>query len=172
MKPIYESRTNLVLIGMPGAGKSTLGVLLAKALGKDFVDTDLMIQSIEGRLLQEIIATEGVAKFLSIEESVLLSLNAADTVIATGGSAIYSNHGMTHLKEEGVIIYIELTYETIAKRIANIASRGIAMGKEQQLIDVYQERVPIYRKYADLIIDCEERSIEESVDMIVNVYLG
>ncbi len=162
---MYSS--NIVLIGMPGAGKSTIGVLLAKALGKTFLDTDLLIQAKEKRLLQEIIDRHGIERFLEIEEAVIISLQVKDTVVATGGSAIYSDKAIEHLKQNGVAVYLRLTYEEIEQRIKNMASRGIVIGAGQSLHDLYRERTPKYEKNADLIIDCSENSIEESVQSVL-----
>lgn len=164
---VSAGKTNIVLIGMPGAGKSTLGVLLAKALGKAFVDTDLLIQSKTGQLLQEIIAHRGVDGFLKVEEEVLLEFAATNTVVATGGSAVYSGIAMKHLKEQGIVVYLKLSYRAIEDRISNIASRGIAMGQGQRLEDLYHERSPLYLEYADLMIDCEMLSIEEAVSELI-----
>lgn len=163
-----DDKSNVVLIGMPGAGKSTLGVLLAKAIGKAFIDTDLLIQASQGKLLQEIIIDDGVDGFLKIEENVLLGLDKKDCVIATGGSTVYSRKAMDHLKEHGIVIYIALSYKAIEERISNIATRGIAMGEGQKLSDLYSERVLLYRKYSDLTINCEDLSIEESVAAIID----
>lgn len=157
------SSPNIILIGMPGAGKSTIGVLLAKALGKAFIDTDLLIQAREGRLLQEIINELGNNRFLEIEATVLKELEVENSVIATGGSAIYSDPAMKHLKQNGIVIYLQLTYEEIEQRINNMASRGIAFAKGQSLYDLYQERIHKYEQYADLILNCSGKSIEESV---------
>lgn len=154
---------NIILIGMPGAGKSTLGVLLAKTLGKTFIDTDLLIQAQERKLLQELIDEFGIERFLQIEAAVILGLQVDNGVIATGGSAIYSEKAITHLKENGIIVYLKLTYEEIERRIENMANRGIVIRKGQSLIDLYRERSPLYEGQADLIIDCSGTSIEESV---------
>lgn len=166
------SPRNMVLIGMPGAGKSTIGVLLAKALGMSFVDTDLLIQEREGRLLQSIIDQDGVAAFLQIEANVVLGLNRENSVIATGGSVIYSEPAVTHLKVNGRLVYLQLTLAEIEQRIQNMASRGIALGKGQQLSDLFAERVVLYEKHADRIVDCSGLSIEESVQKIVLLHLG
>jgi shikimate kinase len=162
---------NIVLIGMPGAGKSTVGVLLAKALGMLFIDTDLLIQEKEGRLLQEIIDGDGVKAFLRIEEDVVLQVDAENSVIATGGSVIYSKNLINHLKERGKLIYLKLRYDEIEQRIKNMTSRGIAIGKDQSLIDLYNERIVLYEKYADIVIDCSDAAIEDVVQRIVDLQL-
>ncbi len=158
---------NVVLIGMPGAGKSTVGVLLAKSLGMAFEDTDLLIQQRDGRLLQTIIAEDGVQQFLEIEADVVSSLLARDTVIATGGSVIYSERAMRHLKENGLVIYIRIEFEELEKRITNMATRGIAIGSHQSLYSLYCERIPLYEKYADIIIDSSNLSVEETLKRIL-----
>jgi shikimate kinase len=160
---------NIVLIGMPGAGKSTLGVLLAKTLGMSFMDTDLIIQEKEGRLLQEIIDTRGVAEFISIEARVILEIRVANCVIATGGSAVYDAKAVSHLQAIGKLFYLKLPYEEIERRIKNMASRGIAIEKGQKLVDLYQERVKLYEKYADIIVDCSGAAMEESIQKIVDL---
>ncbi len=158
---------NLVLIGMSGAGKSTLGVLLAKALGKRFVDTDLLIQERENRLLQEILDREGVDGFLAIEERVVSELCAENTVIATGGSVVYSEKAMARLKEKGVAVFLYVDFEELASRLFNITTRGIVFKGSADLRSVYEERLPLYEKYADLRIDCTGRGVEESVKEIL-----
>jgi shikimate kinase len=153
-------KTDIILIGMPGAGKSTVGVVLAKTLAKKFIDTDLLIQQAEGRLLQQIIYADGVAAFLAVEERVLLRLDAMNAVIATGGSGVYSPAAMAHLKRLGTIVYLQLSLAEIESRITNMASRGIAIGPGQRLSDLYQERTPLYEKYADLTIACSGLTLE------------
>ncbi len=165
-------KSNLVLIGMPGAGKSTLGVLLAKTLGKNFVDTDLLIQESERRLLREIITADGVAGFLRIEERVLLGVTASNAVIATGGSAVYSGPAMRRLREDGLIIYLKLPYEEVERRITNMADRGIAFGEGQRLLDLFLERTILYEQYAELTVDCSGKTPEESLRAIVGALPG
>jgi len=159
-----------VLIGMPGAGKSTVGVLLAKALGMPYVDTDLLIQASEGRLLQDIIDSGGIGEFLKVEENVVLSLNVRRYVIATGGSVVYSSGAMEHLRRDGFVIYLRLPLEQVEERIRNITTRGIAMRKGQNLREVYEERTPLYRKYADINVDCSGRDMETIVRIIADEY--
>ncbi|MEJ6950501.1 shikimate kinase [Natronospora cellulosivora (SeqCode)] len=158
---------NLVLIGMSGAGKSTLGVLLAKSLALEFIDTDIIIQKAEARLLQDIIYQVGVEAFLKIEEKVVSNLKKDNAVIATGGSVVYSPVTMESLKSNAKIIYLYVSFEEIKKRINNINSRGIAMKKGYNLKDVYNERIPLYERYADIIVDCSNKSIEQSLDEIL-----
>ncbi len=161
-------KQNIVLIGMPGAGKSTIGVLLAKTLGMAFVDTDLLIQEKAGRLLQEIIVQDGVAAFLRFEENVICELQATQSVIATGGSAVYSKRAVDHLKETGLLVYLNLPYDEIERRIDNMSTRGIAIEQGRTLRDLYDERIVLYEKYADLIVDCYASTMEEVVLKMVN----
>lgn len=160
---------NIVLIGMPGAGKSTIGVLLAKALGMSFLDTDLIIQEKEGRLLQEIINTQGVAQFIDIEARIIQQIEVTHCVIATGGSAVYNINAVSHLQATGKLFYLKLPYDEIERRIKNMASRGIAIEKGQRLIDLYQERIKLYEEYADFIVDCAEFTIEETVQKMIDL---
>lgn len=157
-------KNNIILIGMPGAGKSTIGVLLAKALKKPFIDTDLIIQEKQNRYLQEIIDADGIDKFLSIEKSTILDLTARNHLIATGGSAVYSEEALLHLK--GKVVYLKLGLEEIERRIINIKSRGIALKPGESLAELYNERVPLYEKYADIIVDCSGKDVEEVVNEI------
>lgn len=158
---------NLILIGMPGAGKSTIGILLAKAIGYQFIDTDLMIQEQEKELLQETINKKGLKKFLSIEENIISKLNIKNTVIATGGSAVYSDKAMRHLKKIGRIIYLRLPVHIIEERVGNITTRGVVMKKGETIKALFEKRYPLYDKYADYIIDTEGLSIEKTVEHIV-----
>lgn len=157
---------NIVLIGMPASGKSTIGVLLAKALGRDFIDTDLLIQAREGALLQDIIMDKGIDEFIRIEEEVITGLDCTNTVIATGGSVVYSHEAMEYLGQKGIIVYLEVDYEEINRRLTNITSRGIVFEEGQNLIDLYKERLPLYQKYADLTIDCRDKDVETLVSLI------
>lgn len=158
---------NIVLTGMSGAGKSTLGVLLAKALGMDFIDTDIMIQQKDGRLLQQILDADGIDAFLRIEEDVVSGLQADNSVIATGGSVVYSEKAMAALRRNGTVVYLFVPYDELAKRITNITTRGIVMKKGHTLKDVYDERLPLYRKYSDMTVDCSATDIESAVEKII-----
>ena len=158
---------NIVLIGMSGAGKSTLGVLLAKALGMDYVDTDIVIQQQEGKLLSEIIDIDGIEKFLEIEEKTISELQVRSCIISTGGSVIYSEKAMNTLKQDGQVIYLHVPFEEIQRRIINVTARGIVIQKGKNLKDVYEERVPLYIKYSDKTIDCSYKEIEQCVTEII-----
>ena len=160
-------KENIVLIGMPGVGKSTLGVVLAKELGFEFVDADLLIQKREKRLLKDIIAQEGVDGFLEIENAVNASISATKTVIATGGSVIYGAEAMEHLKEIGTVVYLKLDYETLDSRLGSLKGRGVVLKDGQNLESLYEERVPLYEKYADVIIDEGGLGLEETLDVVL-----
>ena len=159
---------NIVLIGMPGAGKSTVGVVLAKKLGYGFVDSDLVIQSREGRLLHEIISERGVEGFWAVEEEANTSIEAERTVIATGGSVVYGCKAMEHLKQIGMVVYLKLSCEAIADRLGDLDERGVTLRDGQGLTELYAERVPLYEKYADFTVDCEHLPIREIVELISN----
>ena len=163
-----KKKSNVILIGMSGAGKSTLGVLLAKALGKSFIDTDLLIQQKEGKLLQEIIDEKGQEYFMELEEAVLSTLCAGGCVIATGGSAVYSERGMTHLKKQGITVYLHVDEEELMGRISNITTRGIVFRGSGDFRAVYGERKPLYEKYADLTVNCTGGSVERSLEKILS----
>ncbi len=160
-------KSNIILIGMPGCGKSTCGVVAAKMLLKNFFDTDLLIQNIEGMRLQNIIDDMGNTYFEEAEEKAILSLDLQGTVIATGGSVIYSEKSMEHLKNMGKIIYMHLDYEHMCERINDLATRGILIKKGSTLKDMYNERLPLYSKWADAVINCNNNSVEDTVAMII-----
>lgn len=160
---------NIILIGMPGCGKSTIGVLLAKALMLDFVDTDLLIQNRFNKRLSEIIESEGLESFKQKESLVLSELCCEDAVIATGGSAVYSNSGMKNLKKNAKTVYLKLSPDEIEKRIKNIKTRGIVMEKGDTIDKLYAERAPLYEKYADITLSCSELSIEECVSALAEL---
>ncbi|MFQ6806317.1 MAG: shikimate kinase [Lachnospiraceae bacterium] len=160
---------NIVLIGMPGVGKSTVGVILAKELGYQFLDADLLIQKRENRLLKEIIEQEGVDGFIEIENQVNASIEADRTVVATGGSVVYGEEAMAHLKKIATVIYLRLSYEELEKRLGNLKNRGVVLREGQTLKDLYEERIKLYEKYADLIVDEENKGIEETLQAIVKV---
>lgn len=160
---------NIILIGMPACGKSTLGVLMAKTLGMDFMDTDLLIQAREGELLQTIIDERGLEAFLEAEEKVLCGVEAENTVIATGGSAVYSDSAMEHLRSIGQVIYIRIPLKEIQRRLKNIKTRGVAMNPGQSLEDLYEQRSPLYEKYADVIADMSGGNLEESVSRVIEI---
>ena len=162
---------NIILTGMPACGKSTLGVVLAKTLGMSFVDTDLLIQEHTGRLLQDIIDHDGMEEFLRIEEYILTHVQAENSVITTGGSAVYSDRGMKYLRTIGEIVYIRLPLKEIEKRLNNIKTRGIAMAPGENLEDLYNRRIPLYEKYADIVLDAEGMNLEESLGVFVTKFL-
>jgi shikimate kinase len=161
-------KNNIVLIGMPAAGKSTNGLLLAKALGKDFVDTDVLIQVREGKTLQQILDNNGYLQLRKIEEAVLTEINVSNTVIATGGSAVYSDAGMTALKKNGVVVYLETPLATLRQRINDHETRGIAKHPDQSFEDLFAERCKLYSQYADMTIHCDQQSPEEVVNRILD----
>ncbi len=157
---------NIILIGMPGSGKSTCGVVAAKLLLKNFFDTDLLIQNREGQRLQQIIDEKGLDYFARAEEEAILSLDIAGTVIATGGSVVYSPAAMDHLHRLGKVIYLHLEYETMCRRIQNLDSRGVVLQAGYTLQDMYNERLPLYRRYADAVIKCDNNTVEQTAQQI------
>ena len=157
-------KENIILIGMPGAGKSSIGVVLAKAIGYEFVDTDLLIQAREGCLLSEIIEKEGRERFVEIENEVNAGLDVKRCVIAPGGSVIYGIEAMKHFQEIGTIVYLKLSYEDLAKRLGNLKGRGVVLKEGQTLKDLYEERTCLYEKYADFILECDRKSIRTIVE--------
>jgi len=161
-------RNNLILIGMPGAGKSTVGVLLAKQLGLDFVDTDLILQRQTGLRLQQLINLQGLHRFRAAEEAMLLSLDYTHTLIATGGSVIYSAPGMARLKELGPLVYLNISLPLLTRRIADMGDRGILMSAQQSFADLFAERTPIYKRYADFDINIDDLGPEAVLQKIEN----
>ena len=165
-------KPNITMIGMPSSGKSTIGVLLAKRLGFSFVDVDIVIQEKEGRLLKEIIAQEGMDGFLKVEERINAELDVALSVIAPGGSVIYGEKAMEHLKEISEVVYLKMSYEEMEKRIGNVVDRGVALKPGFTLRDLYNERVPYYEKYADITIDEEGKTPGDTVDALRDITEG
>ena len=159
--------TNIVLIGIPGAGKSTVGVILAKVLRMNFIDTDLVIQERTGLRLQELIDRDGPSEFMRIEEAAVLSLTCRNTVIATGGSVVLSPPAMDHLKAGGTVVYLKVPFEEIEQRLGNISGRGIVLLSNQTLRAMYDGRVPLYERYADVTVDCAGRDFETVVGTIL-----
>jgi shikimate kinase len=154
-------KSNLTLIGMPGSGKSTIGVILAKNLGLGFIDTDVLIQINRQRTLQQIIDENNHLYLRAVEEEEILKINIENHIIATGGSAVYSEKAMSHLRGISQILFLEVAFEEITKRIHNFETRGIAKSKNQSFRELFEERQVLYRKYADLIIDCNEADQDE-----------
>lgn len=164
-----KMKKNIVLIGMPGSGKSTVGVILAKVLGYTFIDSDLLIQKEEKKLLKDIIAREGQEGFLRIENRVNASIETENSVIATGGSVVYCEEAMKHLQEIGTVIYLKLDYQILKKRLSNLIGRGVVLKDGQTLEDLYKERVPLYEKYGEYIIDEKNTDAEGTLQKILEV---
>lgn len=162
-----DNHSNLVLIGMPGAGKSTIGVLLAKRLQRNFLDTDLLIQVAEGRSLQDIVDTQGDQALRDLEAETILGLNPTNHVIATGGSAVYSDPAMQHLRRHGRILFLRVDLETLAQRLRNFETRGIARKPGQSLRELFEERNALYEQYADLTCECSHLAPEQICDAIL-----
>lgn len=164
------SKENIVLIGMPGVGKSTVGVILAKVLGYQFIDADLVIQKRENRLLHEIISEEGLDGFLKAEENanVYIAQNEEKSIIATGGSVVYCEKAMQELKKTGRVIYLELEYDQLKKRLGNLKGRGVVLKDGQDLRGLYEERIPLYEKYADLTVNEKNLDVEQTLQKIVD----
>ncbi len=161
---------NIILIGMPGCGKSTVGVILAKTLGIGFVDTDLIIQQRENRLLQNIIDTDGINHFLNCEADAAKSLDCNNCVVATGGSVVYREDAILHLKKNGKIIFLDVPLDEIKRRLNNINTRGIAAKKNKSIEDIYNERIALYNKYADVIIKTDGESVEKTVEKVCKIF--
>lgn len=153
--------SNVILIGMPGAGKSTLGIVLAKIMGKDFLDADLVIQNQCDRTLQKIIDALGPAGFIEVENQILRDISTENSIIATGGSAVYSDEAMAHLAEIGTVVYLQISYEELKSRLHDLQERGVVLkgGIGMSLHELYDERKPLYEKYADLTVNVDDLSI-------------
>ncbi|MCI7113167.1 MAG: shikimate kinase [Lachnobacterium sp.] len=160
-------KDNIVLIGMPGVGKSTVGVILAKMIGYQFIDADLLIQKQEGKLLHEIIAEKGTDGFIEIEERVNASIEASHTIIATGGSVVYGKKAMEHLSRIGTVVYLKVPYDTLEKRLEDIKGRGVVLKEGQTLRILYDERTPLYEKYADIEISEDGLNVEQTVEKLL-----
>lgn len=163
---ITLNKNNIILIGMPAVGKSTIGVILAKVLGYEFIDSDLVIQNKEKRLLREIIAAEGIEGFLSLENRINASIETTGAVISTGGSAVYGTEAMEHFQNIGTVIYLSVDFDVLSKRLVDIQNRGVAIRIGQSVEDLYKERVPLYKKYADITVDVSHAGISETIDML------
>lgn len=162
-----EQRTNIVLIGMPGVGKSTIGVILAKVLGYSFLDADLLIQEQEGKLLREIIEEKGTDGFIEVENRVNASIRADRAIIATGGSVVYGKEAMEHLKEIGRVVYLKVSYAILEKRLADIKGRGVVLKEGQTLETLFEERSKLYEQYADIEVSEEGLDVEQTVEKLV-----
>ena len=160
-------KDNIVLIGMPGVGKSTVGVILAKMIGYQFIDADLLIQKQEGKLLHEIIAEKGTDGFIEIEERVNASIEASHTIIATGGSVVYGKKAMEHLSRIGTVVYLKVPYDTLEKRLEDIKGRGVVLKEGQTLRILYDERTPLYEKYADIEISEDGLNVDQTVEKLL-----
>ena len=162
-----EQKTNIVLIGMPGVGKSTIGVILAKVLGYSFLDADLLIQEQEGKLLHEIIEEKGTDGFIEVENRVNASIRADRVIIATGGSVVYGKEAMEHLKEIGRVVYLKVSYAILEKRLADIKGRGVVLKEGQTLETLFEERSKLYEQYADIEVSEEGLDVEQTVEKLV-----
>lgn len=172
MQHLQPERANIILIGMPGAGKSTVGVILAKQTLRDFVDTDVLIQSSQKRTLQDIVDTEGYAALRKIEEDVLLGVSVRECVIATGGSAVYSDSAMQHLKSDGIVVFLDVDLPTLEARIHDLRTRGIAKRPDQDFVDLFHERFTLYSRYADITIKYAGLTQEEVCARIMDELRG
>ena len=160
---------NIILIGMPGCGKSTVGIILAKIIGYEFIDSDLIIQRERDMLLPELIERYGVDGFRRIENEINAAITAEKTVIATGGSVIYGAEAMAHYKEIGTVVYIKLPCDEIAERVGDLSQRGVAADPDQSIADIYNERTPMYERYADITIDADGLRIEQTAKLIMKM---
>ncbi len=166
------NRGNIILIGMPGVGKSTIGVLLAKALGRGFLDTDVRIQSRCGKRLQELIDLHGLEKFLDIEEHYLLEIDTDNTVIATGGSAVYSDRAMSRFSRLGTIVWLDVELDEIVRRVTNLSTRGVVMEPGETLESLYEKRRGLYEKWADIRVQCKTGDHQQTLSEIITALHG
>lgn len=160
------NRDNIILIGMPGVGKSTIGVVLAKVLGYQFVDADLLIQEAEGKLLSELIEENGTDGFIEIENRVNSQIQTHRSVIATGGSVIYGKEAMEHLKSIGTVVYLKQNLRVLQRRLRNLKGRGVVLKEGQTLVDLYKERTVLYEKYADITVDQYKQTIQQTLKAV------
>lgn len=158
---------NVILIGMPGVGKSTSGVILAKVLNYDFLDSDLVIQKKMGKRLKDIILERGIDGFNAVENRINSEISVSNTVIATGGSVVYGQDAMAHFQEIGTIVYLRIGYDKLDKRLGDLDERGVVHRKGQTLQQLYEERTALYEKYADVIVDLDDKNVAETVDAIL-----
>ena len=163
-----HTKPNITLIGMPGVGKSTIGVILAKIIGYEFVDSDIVIQKQEGKLLREIIADVGSIGFLKIENRVHAEMELTNSIISPGGSICYCTQGLEHLREISTVVYLKLDYPQLKRRLGNLTARGVVLKTGQSLYDLYKERIPLYEKYAHVVIDETNLSVEETIKAVMN----
>ena len=164
---MVTQETNIVLIGMPGSGKSTVGIILAKMTSRDFIDTDVLIQVSQGRSLQDIVDHDGYLTLRQIEEKELLTLNCRNHVIATGGSAVYGPKAMKHLKSDGIIVFIDVDLHTLESRVSDYKNRGLAKPPDQSFAELFEERLKLYRQYADITVHGTNLSQEEVCEEII-----
>jgi shikimate kinase len=161
------TRSNIILIDMPGAGKSTIGVILAKLTSRNFVDTDVLIQTSQNQTLQDIVDTEGYEVLRTIEEDVLLGLSVRNCVVATGGSAVYSDRALAHLKSDGLVIFLDVDLPTLEWRVKDIRTRGLAKRADQSFSEMFHERMALYSKHADISVECSGLTHEEVCARII-----
>lgn len=163
-----HTKPNITLIGMPGVGKSTIGVILAKIIGYEFVDSDIIIQKQEGKLLKEIIADVGNQGFLAIENRVHAEMELTNSIISPGGSICYCRQGMEHLREISTVVYLKLDYPKLKRRLGNLTARGVVLKNGQNLYDLYKERTPLYEKYAHVVIDETNLKVEKTIKAVMD----
>lgn len=165
-------KKNIILIGMPASGKSTVGVILAKLIKYRFIDTDLILQESTDQTLIEIIAERGLDGFIQFENEAVAQLKAKRSVIATGGSVIYGEEAMANLKQQGTVVYLKHRYEVIESRLTNITTRGVAMKENETLYDLFQQRTPLYEQYADIVLEADGLTTEQTVEKIRDILIS